>query len=85
MEEEYLAVFESYTQTSIIDKKLRESNIESQIVATPSKISVGCSRSVKFKATDYERVLEIISNNSLICRGIFGKVFYKGYLTYVVI
>lgn len=85
MEEKYLAVFASYTDTSILNKKLEEANIYSQIIATPSKLSVGCSRTVKFNATDYNRVVQIISESSLTCRGIFGKVYYKGYLTYVII
>ncbi|SHK11254.1 Protein of unknown function [Hathewaya proteolytica DSM 3090] len=83
MEEKYLAVFASYTHTSMLNRKLRDMKVESEIISTPSKISVGCSRSVKFNASDYNTVIQIINQNNLSCRGIFGKVTYKGYITYV--
>lgn len=83
MEEKYLAVFGSYTHTTMLGKILSDRNIESEMIVTPSKISVGCSRAIRFSSKYYEQIQNIIRENALDCRGIFAKVSYKGYLTYV--
>ncbi|AWZ49484.1 hypothetical protein C3495_11955 [Clostridiaceae bacterium 14S0207] len=84
-EEKYIAVFASYSHTALLYNKLQELNIDSEIISTPYKLTVGCSKSVVFDAKNLGKVTNAIRINNLLCRGIFEKVIYKNDITYILI
>lgn len=84
-DEKYIAVFASYSHTAFLHSRLLELNIPSEIIATPYKLSIGCTKSVLFNAKDLKRVKNVIRVNSLMERGIYEKVLYKNQITYILI
>lgn len=83
--EKYIAVFECYSHTTLMYTKLYSRGIYVEMISTPSKISIGCTKAIVFYSEDIEKIQEEIRINYLSCKGIFAKVLYKDIETFVLI
>lgn len=82
-DEKVIAVFESYSQISLLQNEFKKRGMESEIIATPYKISFGCTKSILFYEKDISVIRSIIDIHRFICKGIFQKVLYKNKITYI--
>ena len=83
----YLAVFKSRNHTINFYHELRAHRIKCETVNTPRKLSLGCGLSVKFAASDINRVIPLLRSLNLysyagmlsVTQGIQGIVYTPHY------
>ncbi|UQZ34183.1 hypothetical protein C2I18_11975 [Paenibacillus sp. PK3_47] len=74
MEEELLIAFDSTQQALRAEMLLEYAEIEIDIFPTPKEITAGCAMSIQFGQQALEEVREIVREQNVEIRGIFGKL-----------
>ena len=72
-----IAAFRSRQQVQYFEALLLRQGMAAQIINTPHEIAIGCGVSVRFRESDYARVLSTYEAH----RGSLGSLvgFYRGY------
>lgn len=75
----YLVVYPGHNMSSLLYQKLLKRSCDVELMATPVKITYGCSQAVKFKEKDLQIVLTEASKLRIAPKGIY-RIIKKGNL-----
>lgn len=84
-EEKYLLVFSSGSHAMLLYNQLINKGCSLELVATPCRLSRGCSQSIVFQASDMRTIIEEIKTNNVIVKGIYKIVEKNNHKNYVAI
>ena len=77
MEEFYIIVLNSSSDSIHLFKLLKDKRLNVVIMSTPCTISAGCSRAIMVKEKEIEEAKQEIKKSMIIIKGIYKKV-YRG-------
>ena len=76
-ESEYLLVYPGHNVATLLYQRLLKKSCKVELVSTPTKISYGCSRSIKFKEVYMSIVRDEIQKINVKAKGIY-RIVKKG-------
>lgn len=82
-EEMYLMVFRSTNHAMLIYNQLLKMGCRVNLVSTPCSLSSGCSKSLVFNSTDFEKVAAAVKINNVVVAKIYKIVIKQGRRDYV--
>lgn len=75
---EYIMVFACYNKAVFLYNKLVKNGYKVKLVATPCKISSGCSHSIRFNEENFEIVKNEAEKNNIKPKAVYKIVLQDG-------
>lgn len=76
-DEECLIVFNSVHYSTFMYKLLKDNKMNPKIVLTPCTLKAGCSRAIKAKTKDIDKIKSMIRKNKVSIRAIYRRIINK--------
>lgn len=79
----YIIVFASHSQATFVFSELTKKGINIEFMSTPSKIALGCSKSIIFNSEHIKIVVAAVKNIKATVNGIYKVVKINGDYDYI--